>query len=336
MNLELSCPSRLTVGEDLTARVRLTCPGPTEIANAEIRWVCRYTTHSRVWVFSVQTGTHLWSEVARSHQERVLSSAPLRDLTGAHGAGTTAEASVRLGALDAMASAVMIPDFGDVTSFVEVAARDSAGGEVRQRQKLWVRPRRDARADRPPPATETVGPAGSRPGPWLRLRRGGIDGPLYGEFYRPIEGTAVLAAGDRDIEPGRVSFELVCSADWAVRYLKPVRAGFKLTSLKDFVREQFQEVSMEREVTEVPTSLGALAVPAVAAGQQAEISFSWKGLKSTAQSCETPEGSISWRIDAVWTTGSHEVRSSSPVVMALPLPGSARRRTLWGRLRAKG
>ena len=313
MNLDLTCPPRVTVGEDLHATVRLTVDGPVEITQATIRWVCRSTRHERAWVFSVRLGTYVWSEVVRSHEERVLSSASLPALVGAHPAGAPVEATVRLEAVGVSPSAVMIPDFGDVTSFVEVTVRDSDGREISERRKLWVRPGRP----RPDDPALTV-PAWSRPGPRVVLRQAAGEGPLYGEFYRSIDGTAVLTAGGEDLASGRLTFRITCAASWQVHYMKAKRPDFKLTNLKDFARKDFQEVSMEREITEPTSGLGTLSTPAVPAGGSVELPFSWKAPKSTAQTCATPDSTIAWRVEAVWEAGPTETRSDTPIVMALP------------------
>lgn len=331
MTLDLTCPPRVTVGEDLDATVHMVSAGPLEITSATLRWVCRVTRHEKAWVFSVRLGTYVWSEVFRSHEDHVVSSATLRPLLGTHPPGAPVEATVRLEAVDVTPSAVLIPDFGDVTSFVEVAVTDGEGRGSSKRQKLWVRPARPRSHD---PAL-TV-PIGDRPGPLVALRQGPSEGPLYGEFYRYFEGTAVLAAGAEDLGPGRLTFDMVCAAQWQVHYMKARRPEFKLTKLEDFARKEFHEVSMERERTEPASRLGTLPTPGVPAGGRVELAFSWKAPKSTAQTCETPDSSISWRLETLWDAGPVAARSSTPIVMAMPLADAEARDPAWRRLLRRG
>lgn len=318
--------------------VRLTCRSSDEVVGAKIRWVSRITVHRRVWSFSVTTGAKQWGEESRTHDERTMSSATIRELLGSHPGGATMEVPVRLEVVDVSPSSIMLPDFGDVTSFVEVDVRSADGSEIKLRRRVWVRPRRPHGSDplvaAPTPPSRASSIVIHQEDPRVGTTDGGARGdprPWFGELYRPVQGMAVLSGGAEAMPPGGLTLDLVCTATWQVHYMMPPKPELKLACLAGS-KLDWKEVSMERMVREQAMKLQSVRVPAIAPGAVVEVPFSAKGPKSAAQTTETSESSIAWRVDATWTAGSRTVRSSTPVVMAMPSERRARGGPEWRRL----
>jgi hypothetical protein len=327
VQLELDVPKRVTAGEDLTAVLKVTARAPVELVGATVRWVRRDSRHERLWQFRIYAGSVGWSQPFRRHREEVQVEETLDALIGRQPAGTLPEARVRLETGEVSPTALMPRDFGEVSNFVEAELRCGDGSVVQVRHRVFVRPQVSGRLERRASTN-----AGSPQEASLAFSSSPPASSLQGEFYRPVEGVAVLRAGARDLPEGWLEVGMVCTARWDLHSLARIAPrGLRQAILARLRRPNWQEVSREQKSSETSIKLGAVRTPAVSAGTKAEVSFSWPGpTTGMAQSTTTPEGSISWELEGGWQAGGSEVSATAPITMAMPPPrtepGGRRRR----------
>lgn len=323
--LELDAPRRATVGDDVTVTVKLSARAPVDIADCTVRWISRWSRHTRVWTFLPAQMSPGFSGVSRQESETTVSSARLRQLCGPWPERRLTETSVRIETVDVAPSSVLLPGFGAVLNFVESEVRLNDGTQVSKRLKVWARPRfSDGATPESPAVTRVTG----QPGVEIAGRDGGR--VLFGEMYRPVEGTLRLQAGDSDADRGAVTLRLTCTAQWQVHYMVPVGSRTAAGGFMPRFRRDWREQTMEREVSQQSMTLGTVPTSALGAGRFVEMPFSFPGPKSSAQSTECPEGFVAWTVDATWTAGDHRSDASAPIVMSMPvvprrqLPGGDR------------
>lgn len=334
MVIGVDCPRRVIAGGDLRVRVTLETRAPVEVVDASVRWITSLPYHSKFWTFIPARASPGWSEIVRKEQDTVVSSSRLRDLVGTWDpAKASPDVTVRVETVGVAASCVSLSGFGAVLSRVEASVRLTDGSEVTERQKVWVRPRPPE--DLPPPSPSTSPSPLSTPAPIEIL---GLDHrrALYSELYRPLQGIVRLTAGGTGgggADAGSLRFRLICSAVRHVHYLVPVRGSTPpgaVPKALDHLRRDWQEKSMEEDVSEQVTELGRLPVPALAAGATVEVPYSFAGPKGTAQTTECAEGRVRWVLEVTWHAGGVERKTAVPIVMAIAPPGDRGR---WWRLR---
>lgn len=311
----------MTSGDDVQVNLAVSARADVDVAEATIRWVSRWPYHSRVWTFLPARLSSGWSNELRKEVDNVVSSARLSQLSGLLAGGSRTEARVRMETVDVAASSVMTAGFGSVLNQVEARLLLRDGTEIKQHRRVWVRPRHtELSAIAPDPA--------QRDGGVIQVRGSDGTASLYGELYRPLEGTLVLRAGAEDLGPGKADLTLTRNAQWQVHYMVRAR-GRALT------RRDWQEKTMERQVSRESVKLGAVATPPIPAHGRAEIRFSLPGPRGTAQSTECPEGFISWSLDCAWSAGRGREEVGTPIVISMPavsrreLDGGQRRRWAW-------
>ncbi len=323
LDLEIDSPPRITGGDDVQLNLMLSARADADVAEATVRWVSRWTYHSRVWTFIPARLSAGWSKVLREQIDAVVSSARLPQIAGLQRPGSRTEAKVRLETVDVAPSTVMTGGFGSVLNRIEARLVLRDGTEVSQHRKVWVRPARTSAEARWPDG-------GLHDSGAIRILDRDGSPARYGELYRPVEGTLALEAAADDVGPGTVELRLTRHAQWQVHYLVPVDGRGAGRN-----RREWQEKTMEREVSQASVKLGSVAAPPVLAQGRAEVQFSFPGPRGTTQSTEYPEGFIAWTLDCVWSAGSWRAEAGTPIVMSMPvvsrgeLEGSRARRWSW-------
>lgn len=300
--MEVSCPERVTVGDDLHATVRVTSRVPVEVAEADLWCVSRTSRHERRRQWRVTTGAVGWDQATRRHSEQTVSGVALAAIRGRHPAGALAEATVRLGTFGVPATALLPNRFGEVSNFLEARVVCADGAVATSRCRVFVRPRR------PGPGDSGAAPAPSST-PGLSITQGGAG--CFGQLRRPIDATAGLRTGATAAPAGRLTVDLRCVARWEVHDLARTRSPGG---------RGWREVGREQETTEHSTRLCTVDTPALGSWASAEVPFSGSGPGGLAQSTDGPDGSIAWRLEATWSAGPVTVTASAPIVMAMPPP----------------